>query len=71
MTQAACSKVVMYFRAGESDKIQEGKEEANAGIHASICLNPGIQQLSMQMLKNKLSASSYAAPGNTVLPLTV
>lgn len=50
--------------------MQEGKDEANAGIHASICLNPGTQLLPMQILKSKLSASSYAASGNAVLPLT-
>lgn len=36
MNRAVHDKVVMYFRAGISWEMQEGKDKLNAGIHDSL-----------------------------------
>lgn len=69
MNRAACDKVDMYFRAGISWEMQEGKDKLNAGIHASLCLNPGTEELPMQILQSMSSVCSYSGPANTILLL--
>lgn len=58
MNRAAHDKVVMYFRAGISWEMQEGKDKLNAGIHASLCLDPGTEELPMQILQSTSGVSS-------------
>lgn len=67
MNRAARDKVGMYFRAGVSWEMQEGKDKLNAGIHASLCLNPGTEEL--PILQSMSSVCSYSGPANTVLLL--
>lgn len=49
--------------------MQDGKDKPNAGIHASLCLNPGTEELPMQILQSMSSVSSYSGPANALLLL--